>query len=258
MINPVNMSWRDSTIYKYVSCVISGLISTTIFHPIDVARTRFFFGSNGLFNFKILYNGFTFSAITAIIKQSAVFPTQELINAQLKETTHLTVRYREQISGLLSGVILSFVATPINAIKVPLMTKVENTSISTIKQIYKTYGIKGFYRGGVGTLYRDALWNGLYFPIFSELNNMLNNRFIASVMSGAIAMCVSYPFDGIRLFRQNNKADYNFWHGFKYSFNRSPENIKSFVICMIRVPMSVAMSHYIYLVSNDTLNKITK
>jgi hypothetical protein len=137
------------------------------------------------------------------------------------------------------------VATPINTIKIPLMISAKSNVTSTIKNIYNTHGVTGFYRGGVGTLIRDATWNTMYFPVYGWINSKIDNRFCSSVTAGAIAMCFSYPFDGIRMFRQNNKNNYNFWHGFKYSFNRSPENIKSFGICLIRVPLSVAVSHYV-------------
>jgi hypothetical protein len=201
-----------------------------------------------------LYNGITFGIGTNIIKLCAVYPTQEFIKGKMVNTS-LSQCLQNSLSGLISGVVLSLVTTPINTIKVPLMISAKSNVRSTVKYIYNTHGLKGFGRGGIGTLIRDITWNTIYFPLFAFLNDRLNNKFGSSIIAGSCAMCISYPFDGIRMFRQNNKNNYNFWYGFKYSFNRSSENLKSFGVCMIRVPLSVASSHYMYLKCNDLFIK---
>lgn len=236
---------------KYFSCIVSGIITTAIFQPVDALRTRYFFG-NPTFRLSALYNGFVFNTGTSVLKLSASYPTQEFISERLP----ISPLYRESISGLIAGLTLSLVSTPINTIKIPLMANAQNNVFSVTKQIYSGYGLTGFYRGGIGTLMRDGVWNGIYFPIFYKLNERLENRFISSTLAGAFALCFSYPFDGIRMYRQNDKQNYNFWYGFKYSFNRSPENLKSFAICMTRVPLYVASSHYIYLFSNDFIKSL--
>ena len=105
----------------------------------------------------------------------------------------------------------------------------------------------------MGTLARDIIWNTIYFPTFYYLKKELDNRFISSTIAAAVSLCFSYPFDGIRMYRQNNKSNYNFFYGLKYSLNTSSGNIKSFMTAMIRVPLSISSSHYIYLISNDIL-----
>ncbi len=200
-----------------------------------------------------LCNGIAFNTWSIIIKQCATFPTQEFIKRKL-ENKSMSNLQQNLLSGLFSGMFLSMISTPINTIKIPLMISAKSNTYSVIKNIYSTYGICGFYRGGASTIARDSIWNTIYFPLFGYTNNIIDNRFISSMIAGACSLCVSYPFDGIRLFRQNNKNNYNFWHGFKYAFNTSPENIKSFAVCLARVPLSIAISHYIYLKSNDILH----
>ena len=237
---------------EYISCIISGASSALIFHPIDSLRSRYLFGNKNM-SIRALYNGIMFNTLSTIIKQCATFPTQEFIKKKLANTP-MSILQQNLISGLLSGIFLSIVSTPINTIKVPLMISAKSNTPSVIKNIYSTYGIRGFYRGGASTIARDSIWNTIYFPLFGYTNNIIDNRFISSIIAGTCSLCVSYPFDGIRMFRQNNKNNYNFWHGFKYAFNTSPENIKSFSVCLIRVPLSIAISHYIYLKSNDILH----
>jgi hypothetical protein len=156
---------------------------------------------------------------------------------------------------MLSGLLLSIVSTPINTIKTPLMISANSNTKSIIYHIYKCHGYNGFYRGWIGTLARDVLWNGLYFPLYSYFNNYLDNRLYCGILAGCCSVCVTYPFDGIRLYRQNHKDNYNFWHGFRKAFNMSFSNIKSFAICMIRVPLSVAFSHWTYLRTAEFLNE---
>lgn len=236
---------------KYLSCVFSGFTSAFLFHPIDSLRTRLLFG-NKVFTMRALYNGFCFGALANIAKNAVTYPTQEFIKGNLGG---LGLTQRETVSGLLSGILLGFFSTPVNAIKVPLFSSSSSTLGSVTKQIYATYGLKGFYRGCMGTIMRDAVWNMLYFPLFANINKKFDNRFLSAVLASMISLFFTYPFDGIRMFRQNNKANYNFWYGFKYAFNTSPANLKSFGVCMIRVPLSVSLSHYIYLISNDILIK---
>lgn len=235
---------------KYISCMVSGIVTTTIFQPIDVIRTRYFFDSTKNLSLRALYNGYIFNTYTTILKQCASLPTQEFIKTKLP-FTQIT---NESIAGLISGLTLSLVSTPINTIKIPLMSNSNNTVTTTTKSIYINYGLKGFYRGGIGTLMRDVVWNGIYFPIFYKLNKTIDNKFLSSNIAAAIALCFSYPFDGIRLYRQNNKHNYNFWYGFKYSFNTSKENYKSFLMCLFRVPLSFSISHYLYLLLNELLS----
>lgn len=215
--------------------------------PLDALRTRCFLDTNN-FNLKTLYNGFTFNASTSILKLSITYPTQEFLKTKLPI-------HQEVLSGILTGILLSFVGTPINAVKVGLMSNVNTNTLQVSQTIHKLHGMKGFYRGGVGTLLRDVVWNGIYFPAFQKLNTTIDNRFLASILASAFALCFSYPFDGIRMYRQNYKANYDFWYGFRYSFNLSKANAASFGICMLRVPLLIATSHYIYLLSNDVIGR---
>jgi len=244
----------DNTTYaRYLSCIISGAIPPLLFHPIDSFRARTFFKQKGM-SWSALYNGIRFNVVTNIIKQCSIHPTQDLIKHKLNDTS-LSQTQQYAVSGFASGLVHSIVTTPINTIKVPLFLESKSTVRSTISTIYNQYGVPGFARGWWATVCRDVMWNALYFPVYYYLNTKLDNRPCASVLAGMCAVCVSYPFDGVRMFRQNNKTNYNFWYGFRYAFNRSPENMKSFLVCLIRVPLSVAMSHYLYMVSTDMLNK---
>jgi hypothetical protein len=74
----------------------------------------------------------------------------------------------------------------------------------------------------------------------------------ASITAGAVGMLVSYPFDGARLYRQRHKEQFSFWHGFKKSFRLSAENLKSLATGLVRVPLSTAFCHTLYLYLQDS------
>lgn len=241
-------------INDFVSCCVSGTVSSLLFHPIDSLRTKLFFGLTFKeINLKSLLNGIVFSTSTQIVKQCCTFPVQKYIKNNMPNSYSDTVN--NIVSGSISGVFLSTVSTPINVIKIPLQHDNNNKVYGTVKDLYGKYGLKGFFRGYVGTSCRDVIWNGCYFPIFGYWNNKLDNRFAASSIAGCSALLVAYPFDGIRMYRQNNKSNYNFWHGFKAAFNTSKENQRSFLICFFRVPLAVSISHYTYMYCNDFLNQ---
>eukprot|EP01087_Luapelamoeba_hula_P008491 TRINITY_DN2116_c0_g1_i1.p2 TRINITY_DN2116_c0_g1~~TRINITY_DN2116_c0_g1_i1.p2 ORF type:complete len:369 (+),score=98.18 TRINITY_DN2116_c0_g1_i1:1690-2796(+) len=77
--------------------------------------------------------------------------------------------------------------------------------------------------------------------------NFLNS--VASVAASSCAMLVSYPFDGARLYRQTHpsKGDFNFWFGFLESLKPTRGNLQSFASGLIRVPLSTAFCHTLYL-----------
>ena len=208
---------------------------------------------------------------------------------------------------------LGFVASPLNAIKVPLQANTRDpsnrlskrlTELHVISSIHQQYGITGYWRGGLATVLRDTLWSAVYFPthkwlkknIFIEKqpnnnNNNNNNKnknnnnknnnnregqgrfvvefnnvhfqnFFCAITASLSAMVLSYPFDGSRLYRQHfvkqkmvngvevtvqQKVNYNFSYGFLASLKPNAENFKSLTAGAIRVPLSTALCHGLYL-----------
>ena len=236
------------TIKKYLSGCLSGIVSTLIFHPVDILRIRLFYEGTSLGKLNTFYNGIGFNLLTGCVKNMFVFPTQEHFKDIFVKKGYGEYK-AEFYSSIVSGSLLSLISTPINVVKIPLQSNTINYSpLHIIKDIHKKYGIAGFYRGGGGTFLRDVSWNGVYFPLYKNLNeNYIDNKILSSILAGSIAMTVSYPFDGIRLYRQNNNKDYNFWFGFMRSFNLSKGNLQSYGTSILRIPTATTVSHMCYL-----------
>ena len=158
------------------------------------------------------------------------------------------------LSSIVTGGILGSIATPINAIKVPLQTSLERTSFLTVsKNIMKIHGPLGFYRGGSIIFCRDVTWSFFYFTSYDFINFYINNKIISSFVGGMISTAVTYPLDGMRLYKQhyfnqtNNVKTYNAWAGLIESFKLTRSNMISFSSALIRVPISITISHMSYL-----------
>ena len=245
------------TTNMYIAGCLSGAITTAAFHPLDAIRVRLFYDYKSMGNIASFYNGIGFNITTGCIKNMLVYPTQEHFKNILTKKGY--TKYESEIySSIWSGFLLSTASTPINVIKIPLQSNVVKHSASHMaKEIYSKYGLLGFYRGGMGTFVRDLSWNCTYFPLFRYINdNITDNKILSSILAGSVSMTVSYPFDGVRLYRQNNNKNYNFWYGFFRAFNWSYANFKSYGMSLLRIPISTTVSHMCYLyISQWLMNK---
>lgn len=233
---------------KYKNGLIVGLSNTIITHPIDTMRLRIFFDTKNI-NIKDAYKGINFNLVTSSIKMMLNYPTQEYFENKFVKSNNSKL-----YSGILTGLLIGIFATPINNIKIPL--QIHNHGVlDATKKIYNSYGIKGFTRGGLSTLMRDISWNALYFPVYSYFSEDLKyNKIISSIMASMLSTTVAYPLDGIRLYRQNYKQNYNFIHGLEKSLELSRINFKSYCIAITRVPLSTMFTHMFYLYLNKKEN----
>lgn len=259
------LSDKDEIKSSYFSGITTGAINSTIFYPIDICRVRLFLKRSGnIGHVRSFSNGLLFNVFTGAIKNSATYPTHDMFKRILKNKG-----FSEVYSGLCTGITLSLIGNPINAIKVPMQTSIKKTTaLQVTRNIYNNYGLKGFYRGGFGLFLRDVTWAGVYFPCYSFIHHHLNNSFrfkqkfnkqneiISSLIAGVASMSVAYPFDGMRLYRQHHTKDFNIWHGLRESFKLTPKNIKSFSTGLVRVPLSTTFSHIFYLYVKEFLEKM--
>lgn len=231
--------------------MISGAATAAVFHPIDSLRIRIFYKQNA--SWLSLMDGFGFNVTTTLIKGVISYPLRDTFKNKL-----LLHNFSEVNSSILSsvgsGIVLGLFSTPINVIKVPLQAGHHSKMNNVIKHIYRERGLIGFMNGGVATLMRDTVWTMTYFPLYEFiLKNYTENKLSASLAAGSLAMNFAYPFDGIRLYRQHGKVNYNFWHGFFVALRWNKPNLKSFGIAMIRVPAATSFMHMFYLYLNGQL-----
>lgn len=252
--------YTESKSIKYLSGLGSGLLTAGIFHPIDSLRIRNFLNPGAMGTLWSLTNGLMFNMTSTAIRNVITFPIREQIKDRVNASTRDHVK-ADIYSSIITGNVMALVGTPINVIKVRMQNNpgIPDSFITLARDVYKTNGFRGFYQGGYATALRDVTWNLLYFPIYDKIvamrpiNNDIGDKLVASISGSVVATSVSYPFDGLRLFRQrlNNPIPYDFWQGIKKSFECSRANAKSYGYAMIRVPLATCTAHmsYLYLVT---------
>ena len=264
---------------KVLSGIGTGFLNTLLFHPLDTLRVRYFFGKGAPLKASSYVNGILFNSVATSIKITSTYASQEYFKEELLKS-NFDSKQSQMISGFLTGGLIAIIGVPINTIKVPLQESKRNGSWSTIsKNIYRDFGVKGFYRGSMPLITRDIVWSNVYFPLFgfaqyhidrylnknknAEPKNNKTNSYLtrktdilASMIASPIAAAVAYPFDGMRMYMQHpNSASYGIFHGFLESLKNTAHNKRSFAIGILRAALSVNFSHISYLLLKDFMSE---
>ncbi len=237
------MTTHSKTEYKtkFKNGLIAGAVQTSVLYPLDILHVKLFLQKPVS---AFVYNGFYFTLFGNCLKRSLIFPLQDSI------TTHLKDNGKEKYANIActaAGAMLGLVLTPINSIRTPLQIHDTKNLFTVTKEIYRTHGFKGFYKGGLGIMLRNAIWTYFYFPVFNYCIEKYNNKILASMSASIIATTLAYPLDGSRLYRQHHEHNHNFFYGIRKSFSPTQSNICSLIVGNIRVSLSVCIAHFIYL-----------
>jgi hypothetical protein len=89
------------------------------------------------------------------------------------------------------------------------------TLTETLKNIYRTNGIYGFYNGGVTTILRQATTQGTSFVVFDKSKVLYNNidyissysGVFAGMTSGIVAVLINNPIDVIKTYKQSDRGN---------------------------------------------------
>ena len=110
-------------------------------------------------------------------------------------------------------------------------------SISEVmKNIYKTEGIKGFYRGLIISFHRDVYSFGVYFFVYHKLKDYWQEKLIltdfklmiAGGISGALTWTITYPADTIKTIIQSDHNKKSLTIKEAYYINAKETNRKVF------------------------------
>ncbi|CAO3636371.1 unnamed protein product [Cunninghamella blakesleeana] len=115
-------------------------------------------------------------------------------------------------TGFTSGVAEALAITPFELVKVRLQDKLNadkyKNAYDALKKIAKQEGILSLYNGFEATIWRQGLWNMMYFgsifaikdklPKTNNKNEQLRNSFIAGTLAGTIGTIVNIPTDVVK------------------------------------------------------------
>ena len=77
------------------------------------------------------------------------------------------------VCGSIAGMVNYFISTPAEHIRIRMQSQGTmanppyKSSVDCIKKIYGSYGVKGLFKGGVPTFYREAVAYAVYFSMYS-------------------------------------------------------------------------------------------
>lgn len=115
-------------------------------------------------------------------------------------------------NSMIAGSLATIICNPLDNIRINIQTK-NITSINSIKYIYASRGVKGFYNGlGIGLITVPTFWS-IYFPCYEYFKNY-HSIPLSAYTSCCIASTITSPLWYIRQKRQTF-TDFDFLYEIK-------------------------------------------
>lgn len=187
---------------EYFNGFIVGSVETIVGHPLDTIKVRLQF-QNG-YHFKHLYNGFTAPFLSNSFISAGLFGINEQIHKNVNNFF---------VSGFLSGMCISLVLSPIEAIK-------------THRQQMLNVKLQ-LFRGFPLTVLREAPSMSVYFGTFHYLKNNGWNPHVNGAITGMLTWGITYPIDVAK-----TRVQSNYLLSYKQAFRSNL--FDGFYVCMFR------------------------
>ncbi|KAM5541300.1 hypothetical protein V8D89_004854 [Ganoderma adspersum] len=244
-----------SAVLDFFAGTVAGMAAVTVGYPFDTVKVRF---QNPLIASKYrstahafltiireerirgLYRGIAAPLAGAPPLNGIVFSCyRSLLRAQLDDDNATPTLTQITLAGAGTGIISSLITTPAELIKIHQQTLVRSASSTTtlsdrevILHIWRTHGLRGFYRGITATALRDVGY-GAYFAAYeatlrywprphashtqhasrgTEVESTLASHswpalLAAGGMAGVAGWIVTFPLDVVKTRVQSTPAD---------------------------------------------------
>lgn len=223
-------------IYQFASGAIAGVSEILVMYPLDVVKTRQQLDSSGAYRGTVncfqkivreegvsrLYKGILAPILMEAPKRAVKFGANEewgkfyrgVFGAQ-KMSQSLAV-----LTGATAGATESFVVVPFELVKIRLQDRTTkfNGMGDVLKDIYKTNGLTGLYKGLESTLWRHIMWNGGYFGIIHQLKSVMPKPrnstektlldLTCGTLGGTFGTVLNTPFDVVKSRIQAGSSKY--------------------------------------------------
>ena len=207
---------------------ISGFISQGLTWPMEYLKTKkqlpVYSNSNIFHIIKTdiktngilsVYRGLSPQLISSFPRAAVRFTVYENLKTFLEDENGNLTSSKKFTCGLIAGGIeAATVMTPAEVIKIQTINN-NNTLNNTIKNVYKTNGILGFYKGIVPTTIRQATTQGTSFLVYDKSKIYYEqNKYLASysglyagLTGGTMAVLVNNPVDAIKTYKQSDRGN---------------------------------------------------
>uniref|UniRef100_A0A667WGF3 Solute carrier family 25 member 55b n=1 Tax=Myripristis murdjan TaxID=586833 RepID=A0A667WGF3_9TELE len=204
---------------KLINGGVAGMVGVTCVFPIDLAKTRLQNQRSGQQLYKNMmdcliktvrsegyfgmYRGAAVNLTLVTPEKAIKLAANDFFRHQLsKDGGRLTV-FKEMLAGCGAGMCQVIITTPMEMLKIQLqdctslsVTRVSATQIT--RELLRTKGVTGLYKGLGATLMRDIPFSVVYFPLFAHLHQFGQHSpenptvpFYWSFMSGCLAGCTA-------------------------------------------------------------------
>jgi len=205
---------------SFTSGAIAGLVESTVCHPLDTLKTRIqnlpsttdglvgnirrIYARDGVRGF---YRGLGAVYLGVLPKNAVRFATFDTLHHHLSlpafTAGFLTGATEAIVVVNLTDVIKTRIQGRYHSFMEPLSRSTSlppSTILDTIRSIWKTEGIAGFYRGMIFTVIRQSINQASNFAVFHWIRKNVSEVpvFLAGGLSGAIGPCLNNPVDVIK------------------------------------------------------------
>jgi len=211
----------------------AGIVEILCMYPTDVVKTRHQLSTERqtmIGTFKSIrakeglgtfYRGIGSPLLAEGPKRAIKFGCNDQYKQLLKDPNGALPPQRAFVAGAMAGATEMFVNCPFEVVKVrmqaPEAKGLYTSTMHCASTLIKEEGFKGLYRGGETQLWRNAVWNGVYFGIIDTMKYMFpapkntthTQHMLYDVgigaLSGGIATTFNTPFDVVKSRMQNQK-----------------------------------------------------
>ncbi|XP_062318440.1 mitochondrial glutamate carrier 1 [Osmerus eperlanus] len=230
---------------KLINGGIAGLIGVTCVFPIDLAKTRLQNQQNGSRLYTSMsdcliktirsegyfgmYRGAAVNLTLVTPEKAIKLAANDFFRQHFSKDGQKLTLLKEMLAGCGAGTCQVVVTTPMEMLKIQLqdagriaaqrklmpetipagtVEAKSPTAMQLTRELLKSKGIAGLYKGLGATLLRDVPFSIIYFPLFANLNNLGKRgaegpapfyvSFISGCLAGSIAAVAVNPVDVIK------------------------------------------------------------
>lgn len=184
--------WLRRYAVENVGGFLSGSVSLAIGHPFDTVKVRLQAGHvqySGAIDcvvrtvrvegFRALFKGMLSPLLANSAIGAVTFSTwQEAQRLLHFEEGSKAPLHKVFAAGAIAGVVQCSLATPVELVRTKLQVQHEDSRrysgvIDAIRQVHRTEGVKGLYRGNVSMMLREAPAFGIFFSVYEATKRLL-------------------------------------------------------------------------------------